>query len=90
MDIWVYSPDPLEEGFEVAKVNELVPAEEWVAEHGVVNYPGAIYFFADLTPPRSEEEQFEIAALWGSAENRVYPLESRLKFALRALELMGN
>lgn len=34
------------------------------------------------------DERSEIAALWGSAENVVYPVEQRLQFALAALERM--
>lgn len=32
----------------------------------------------------------EAAAFWGSAENKMYPLEVRLKMALQALEFFGG
>jgi hypothetical protein len=35
------------------------------------------------------DERSEVAALWGSAENRAYSVEERLSCALAALERMS-
>jgi hypothetical protein len=36
------------------------------------------------------DEQMQIAALWGSAENEAYSTQARLNFALAALQRMSK
>lgn len=69
-EVWALLPDddcPLR----VLDAEGTIEPEEWVRDHGVKNYPDAIYFFATLEPlrfdisgtPKTYEEIINAAAM---------------------------